>query len=209
MRYTFDEGLRQRIADNLDAFPEKLIDDQDLRSAAVVIAVTTDPDGTPAILLTRRPARMGRHAGQYALPGGKVDPGETSEQAAFRELSEELGLDLPPEALLGRLDDYATRSGFRISPFVVWAGASPEITPQPDEVAAVHFIPFDDLVSDAIPLFDPGETPERPVLFSRFPSLGTTLYSPTGSLVYQFREVAILGQPTRVAHFDQPRFAWR
>lgn len=209
MRYTFDEGLRQRIADNLDAFPEKLIDDQDLRSAAVVIAVTTDPAGTPAILLTRRPARKGRHAGQYALPGGKVDPGETSEQAAFRELSEELGLDLPPEALLGRLDDYATRSGFRISPFVVWAGASPEITPQPDEVAAVHFIPFDDLVSDAIPLFDPGETPERPVLFSRFPSLGTTLYSPTGSLVYQFREVAILGQPTRVAHFDQPRFAWR
>lgn len=209
MRYTFDEGLRQRIADNLDAFPEKLIDDQDLRSAAVVIAVTTDPAGTPAILLTRRPARMGRHAGQYALPGGKVDPGETSEQAAFRELSEELGLNLPPEALLGRLDDYATRSGFRISPFVVWAGASPEITPQPDEVAAVHFIPFDDLVSDAIPLFDPGETPERPVLFSRFPSLGTTLYSPTGSLVYQFREVAILGQPTRVAHFDQPRFAWR
>ena len=94
-------------------------------------------DDRPTILLTRRPARMGRHAGQYALPGGKVDPGETSEQAAFRELSEELGLDLPPEALLGRLDDYATRSGFRISPFVVWAGASPEITPQPDEVAAV------------------------------------------------------------------------
>lgn len=209
MRFTFDSALRQRIADNLDAFPEKLIDDPDLRSAAVVIAVTTDDNGTPAILLTRRPARMGRHAGQYALPGGKVDPGETAEQAAFRELSEELGLDLPPEALLGRLDDYATRSGFRISPFVVWAGASPEITPQPDEVAAVHFIPFDDLVSDAIPLFDPGETPERPVLFSRFPSLGTTLYSPTGSLVYQFREVAILGQPTRVAHFDQPRFAWR
>lgn len=209
MRFTFDAALRQRIADNIDAFPERLIDDPDLRSAAVVIAVTTDAKGTPAILLTRRPARMGRHAGQYALPGGKVDPGETSEQAAFRELSEELGLELPPEALLGRLDDYATRSGFRISPFVVWAGASPEITPQPDEVAAVHFIPFDDLVSDAIPLFDPGETPERPVLFSRFPSLGTTLYSPTGSLVYQFREVAILGQPTRVAHFDQPRFAWR
>ena len=209
MAFVYDDALRQRIAGNLDAFPERLIEGEDLRSAAVVIAVTTDPDGTPAIILTRRPARMGRHAGQYALPGGKVDPGETAAQAAFRELSEELGLDLPQEALLGRLDDYATRSGFRISPFVVWAGASPEITPQPDEVAAVHFIPFDDLVSDAIPLFDPGETPERPVLFSRFPSLGTTLYSPTGSLVYQFREVAILGHPTRVAHFDQPRFAWR
>ncbi len=209
MAFVYDHALRQRIAENLDAFPERLIEGEDLRSAAVVIAVTTDPGGTPAIILTRRPARMGRHAGQYALPGGKVDPGETAAQAAFRELSEELGLDLPQEALLGRLDDYATRSGFRISPFVVWAGASPEITPQPDEVAAVHFIPFDDLVSDAIPLFDPGETPERPVLFSRFPSLGTTLYSPTGSLVYQFREVAILGQPTRVAHFDQPRFAWR
>ena len=209
MTFTFDDVLRERIADNLDAFPERLIEGENLRSAAVVIAVTTDTAGNPAILLTRRPRRMGRHAGQYALPGGKVDPGETTAQAALRELDEELGLSLPPQALLGRLDDYATRSGFRISPFVVWAGASPEITPQPEEVAAVHFIPFDELVSDAIPLFDPGETPERPVLFSRFPSLGTTLYSPTGSLVYQFREVAILGKQTRVAHFDQPRFAWR
>ena len=209
MRFTFDDALRRHISNNLDGFSQRRIDDSDLRSAAVAIAVTTDPDGAPSILLTRRPVRMGRHAGQYALPGGKVDPGETVEQAAFRELAEELGLSLPPEALLGRLDDYATRSGFRISPFVLWAGAAPEITPQPDEVAAVHHIPFDELISDAIPLFDPGETPDRPVLFSRFPSLGTTLYSPTGSLVYQFREVAILGRQTRVAHFDQPRFAWR
>ena len=152
---------------------------------------------------------MGRHAGQYALPGGKVDPGETDRDAAFRELHEELGLDLPPDAALGRLDDYPTRSGFRMAPFVFWAGANPALTPAPDEVARVFHIPFPELDSDAIPLFEPGEEPDRPVLYSDFPAVGTTMFSPTAAIVYQFREVCLRGQPTRVAHYDQPRFAWK
>lgn len=204
-----DASLRQQLTTHLAGFETRLIDDPDLRPAAVAIVVTTASDGAPAILLTLRPARMGRHSNQYALPGGKVDPGETSEQAAFRELSEELGLDLPTDALLGRLDDYPTRSGFRMSPFVLWAGPDAAITPAPEEVASVHHIPFAELDSDAIPHFAPGQTEDRPVLFSRFPALGTEMYSPTASIIYQFREVALRGQATRVAHFDQPRFAWK
>ena len=152
---------------------------------------------------------MGRHAGQYALPGGKVDPGETAEQAAFRELHEELGLDLSDDALLGRLDDYPTRSGFCIQPFVLWAGEDPVLTPAPDEVAQIYRIPFAEMDSDAIPLFSPGETAERPVLYSDFPSVGTTMFSPTAAVIYQFREVCLRGCSTRVAHYDQPRFAWK
>ena len=209
MTHVLNERLREKLSANLATFPMQMIEDDSLRNASVAIVVTDDSDGDPAILLTLRPVRMGRHSNQYALPGGKVDPGETLEEAAFRELSEELGLSLPRSALLGRLDDYPTRSGFRISPFVLWAGADVTLVPEPSEVASIHHIPFHELDSDAIPLFDDGETPDRPVLFSNFPALGTQMYSPTASIIYQFREVALRGEATRVSHYDQPRFAWK
>ena len=209
MNHVLNGRLREKLSANLATFPMQMIEDDSLRNASVAIVVTDDSDGNPAILLTLRPVRMGRHSNQYALPGGKVDPGETLEEAAFRELSEELGLSLPRSALLGRLDDYPTRSGFRISPFVLWAGADVTLVPEPSEVASIHHIPFHELDSDAIPLFDEGETPDRPVLFSDFPALGTQMYSPTASIIYQFREVALRGEATRVSHYDQPRFAWK
>ena len=208
MAWTLDDGLHERLVENLQAFPVQTIEN-DLRDASVAIVIVEDDAGDPAILLTLRPVRMGRHSNQYALPGGKVDPGESAEDAAFRELHEELGLNLPRNALLGRLDDYPTRSGFRMSPFVLWAGSGVGLVPESSEVASVHHIPFAELDSDAIPLFTEGQTPERPVLYSSFPALGTQMYSPTASIIYQFREVALRGQATRVAHYDQPRFAWK
>lgn len=206
---TLDDTLRAELSARLSAHPVERIERQDLRRAAVAFVITDAPGGLPAILLTRRPLRMGRHAGQYALPGGKVDPGETEVQAARRELAEELGLDLGSEAVLGRLDDYPTRSGFVISPFVLWAGAGVRLVPAPDEVEKVLHIPFTELDSEAIPYFQPGVEPDRPILYSQFPTVGHSMYSPTAALVFQFREVCLRGNPTRVAHFDQPRFAWK
>lgn len=209
MTYTFNDGLRSEVQRNLAGFDIRTIEGPELRHAAVAITVTTAPDGRPAILLTLRPAKMGRHAGQYALPGGRVDPGETLEAAALRELHEELGVALGPDAVIGRLDDYATRSGFSITPFILWGGPDLDLTPAPDEVARVFRIPFEELDSDALPHFEDGVEGGPPVLFSRFPTLGHSMYSPTASILYQFREVALRGAETRVAHYDQPRFAWK
>ncbi|MCY4313474.1 MAG: CoA pyrophosphatase [Gammaproteobacteria bacterium] len=210
-RHALDFRLKQLIGDRLKEFDYRVIDDNSLRHAAVVLAVVdhNDRPGHASILLTRRPKTIGRHSGQYALPGGKVDSGETSVEAALRELHEELGVDANSQEVLGRLDDYPTRSQFRIAPIVVWLGSACTLTPSPDEVAFVYRIPFEELDSEAIPLFEPGVDPDRPILCSEFPTLGRRMYSPTASIIYQFREVAIRGLSTRVAQYDQPRFAWK
>lgn len=204
-----DQSLRDRLAMRLQSHDVRRIGDHDKRNAAVAFVVTDAPDGAPAIILTRRPSRMGRHAGQYALPGGKVDPGETAAEAARREVAEELGLSVDPGAELGRLDDYETRSGFVITPFVLWGGTGLEPVPAPDEVEKVLYIPFTELDSDAIPHFLPGLDPDRPILYSQFPTIGHSMYAPTAAMVYQFREVCLRGCSTRVAKYDQPRFAWK
>jgi 8-oxo-dGTP pyrophosphatase MutT (NUDIX family) len=209
--FNLNDAYRDRLKSNLDRFRSIENEESSLRKAAVavVVAGTASVPTTPAILLTLRPYRLGQHSGQYALPGGKVDHRETPVQAALRELQEELGIVLDHSHLLGRLDDYPTRSGFCISPVVFWAGNDHVVTPSPDEVAEVFHIPFHELDSDAIPIFEQGTEEKRPVLLSNFPALGHPMYSPTASIIYQFREVAIRGLDTRVAHFDQPRFAWQ
>ena len=161
----------------------------------------------PALLLTRRAASLRNHAGQWALPGGRLDAGETPEQAALRELSEEIGLSLQPQAVLGRLDDYATRSGYVITPVLVWAGAARELVANPKEVASIHRLPVRELLRPDAPLLNQPRATEHPVL--RMPVGERWIAAPTAAFLYQFREWLLLGRPTRVAHFDQPFFAWR
>lgn len=161
-----------------------------------------------ALILTRRSRQLRRHAGQWALPGGRIDPGESPEQAALRELAEEVGLELDAGAVLGRLDDFATRSGFVITPVVVWAGQALQITPNPDEVASIHRIPVDEFMRGDAPLLDHDEGSVHPVL--RMPLGGSNwIAAPTAAILYQFREVCIAGRHTRVAHYEQPAFTWR
>jgi 8-oxo-dGTP pyrophosphatase MutT (NUDIX family) len=81
---------------------------------------------------------MNRHAGQWALPGGRLDPGEGPLEAALREVDEEIGLRLDARSLIGWLDDYPTRSGYVITPVVLWGGADPHLEPSPDEVLALY-----------------------------------------------------------------------
>lgn len=160
-----------------------------------------------AILLTRRSPHLRNHAGQWALPGGRIDAGESPQQAAMRELHEEVGLDLPPEAILGQLDDFVTRSGFAITPVVVWGGHAPALVPQAGEVASIHRIPLTELMRPEAPMLVPSPDSLHPIL--RMPIGHSWIAAPTAAFLYQFRELCVLGQPTRVAHFEQPEFARR
>lgn len=210
MEFVFGDALRTQMTENMNRFKRVTIDQGELRLAAVaIVVVKAEHDEQACFLLTLRPVRMNRHSNQYALPGGRLDEGETTEQAALRELSEELGVELGPEHIIGALDDYATRSGFRITPIVMWGGACEMLKPDPDEVESAYRIPLVDINADEVPRLIPSEEGEHPVLCAHINSLGHTVYAPTAAIFYQFREVAMRGQSTRVAHFDQPAFAWK
>jgi 8-oxo-dGTP pyrophosphatase MutT (NUDIX family) len=171
------------------------------------VVVLDDEAGRACFVLTRRPGSMRRHAGQFALPGGRLDPGETPEIAALREISEEIGLFLDESSILGRLDDFASRSQHLITPIVVWAGPDVILQPSPFEVEAVYRVPLGDLERPGNPSLSHIPESDRPLI--HFSLVGTTVFAPTAAILYQFREVALRGCPTRVAHFEQPVFAWR
>ena len=164
--------------------------------------------GGAAFLLCRRASKMNRHAGQWALPGGKIDAGETVEIAALREVDEELGLTIGSSQILGRLDDYATRSGFVITPIVVWGGANVELRPDPREVAHVLRVGLRELCRSDSPRFVSIPESDRPVV--QVPIGRDLIHAPTGAVLLQFRWVAVEGlADARVNEFEQPVFAWK
>ena len=219
-----NDCLRLAIQQRLCLTPVQAAAATDLRRAAVALVLVDAGFGAAlpgfaqhaewsdeaAFLLTRRATTLKSHAGQWALPGGRIDDGETAEAAALREVQEEIGLQLPADSVLGRLDDYTTRSGYVITPFVVWAdvGPGPALTPDPAEVASVHRIPLTELLRADAPLLDPPHAGHhQPVL--RMPLGDHWVAAPTAAVLYQFSEWCLHGRPTRVAHFDQPHFTWR
>ena len=199
-------ALKRRMVRHLAGFETRQISPDGRKRAAVTMTVVSDRKGQGAFILTRRAARMNRHAGQWALPGGRLDPGETPEEAALRELAEEVGLDLDESAVLGRLDDYPTRSGYLITPVVVWGGGKVELKANPQEVAAIYRIPFTSLYRPGSPEFVTIPESDRPVI--RMPIAGTKIHAPTAAVIFQFREVVLGGRATRVDQLEQPVFAW-
>lgn len=217
-----NDELRHYIAANLNDFPfQSEPAAEGKRAAAValtIVHVAHDPNiygihfepgmaDQAAILLTRRSTKLKKHAGQWALPGGRIDKGETPEQTALRELEEEVGLTLSPKQILGRLDDYTTRSGFTIKPVVMWGGRVTNLVPNPNEVESIHRIPIAELMRKDAPILQQIPESNHPVLL--MPIGDNWIAAPTAAMLYQFRELCILGKQTPVAHFEQPYFAWK
>jgi 8-oxo-dGTP pyrophosphatase MutT (NUDIX family) len=202
-----DSALLDRARAHLAAFERRALPDDGRRRAAVAEVLLPDEDGRACFLITRRAATLRRHTGQWALPGGRVDTGETAERAALRELQEEVGLTLDESTVLGVLDDYGTRSGFIITPVVVWAEPDHELVANPHEVARIHRVPLAELEGPDVPRLIRIPESDRPVI--QLPLLGTLIHAPTAAVLYQMREVVVHGRPTRVDHFEQPVWAWR
>ena len=209
MNWPFDVATRKTIAARCAAFARLPASDPPtaLKRAAVAIALTlADAGGETAFLLTRRAASLRSHRSQWALPGGRCDAGETQAQAALRELHEELGVELGEGDVLGVLDDYPTRSGYLVTPVVVWVATSAAIVPNPDEVASVHRIALSDIEQEDA--FSFTTIPESTRRVIRFRHGGQFIHAPTAAMIYQFREV-LVGRDTRVAELEQPVFAWK
>ncbi|MEV4127436.1 CoA pyrophosphatase [Nocardia sp. NPDC049707] len=215
------DGFRELAGARLGAFPfTEIADAPGIRRAAVLLCVVT-VEGPPSVMVIMR-AHRGRNAGQWALPGGRVDEGETVEQAAIRELHEELGLTATPADLLGRLDDFPAASGFVITPIVAALADASGLRPSPDEVHSVHLVDLARLAAADVPHWvhpkdavrqqdlraeAPSVTAEGPGLLQMRLAENMTIHAPTGAMLWQFRELLLLGREpaaARIAHFAQP-----
>jgi ADP-ribose pyrophosphatase YjhB (NUDIX family) len=238
---TFDDDLRERIADNLSRHRRREHQLDGRRHAAVAVVICdSDPllhDGDPtlpegtsldmvpgdtadldgrmvgvaggaAFLLCRRAARLSSHSAQWALPGGRLDDGERPVDAALREVDEELGVRFDEDSVLGLLDDYPTRSGYVITPVVVWGEADPDLRPAADEVQAVFRVGLHNLCREDSPRYVDIPESDRPVV--QVPLGNDLIHAPTGAVLVQFRWVALDGEmDRRVDCLEQPVFAWR
>ena len=199
------EDDRAAIAAHLASFSRIAVPQAGLKSASVAVCIVDQQD-VRSLLITRRALSLRSHPGQWALPGGVRDAGESVQDAARRELREETGVAVAPGDVLGVLDDYVTRSGYLMTPVVVWGGqVSAAMKAPASEVAQIHVIPLADL--DVAPRLLRIPESKSPVI--QLPLLGRYLHAPTAAIVYQFCQVALHGRAIRVSHFEQPVFAWK
>ena len=190
-----DEAVRRHLAAR-----ERVVAEGSHRRAGV--AVTVYPRrGEPHLLVIKR-SFAGRNAGQWALPGGRVEEHESAVDAALRELAEEAGISAGPEDVAGVLDDLVTGSGFVITPVVVVLRDAVRPRRDPHEVHSLHPVALRRLMSPSVPRWR--RQPAGDPLLQMPLRHDMVIHAPTGAIIWQFREVALLGAEVGTADVLQP-----
>ena len=193
--------LRNRISANLQRFERKAGGGQTAAAVAVVVMHGRQSHCVPVF---QRSLALSRHAGQMALPGGRMHEGESPADCAIREAEEELGLALTPQDMLGALDDFDTRSGFTITPLVFWSEAGlSALKPSPQEVFRIFLLDLA-VLRDTVAAAAEGASAAFSLRFPEF-----DMFAPTAAMLFQFTQVALNGRECRVADFYQPPFTHR
>ena len=150
-------ALRDRLAEPVEAIATIASSDDalELNDAPLVPAAVLVPivhGARPGVLLTKRAATLTRHPGQVAFPGGRIEPGDASvEAAALREAHEEIGLPPNQVEVFGRLPDYVTGTGFRIAPVLALLPEGLDLAPSDGEVDDIFYLSLDVLLDPAAP----------------------------------------------------------
>lgn len=146
-------GLRERLRRAPPAFSVFGDDGTEGReaastAAAVLIPVIAHPQAL-TVLFTQRTPHLRSHSGQVSFPGGRAEPGDASaESTALRETEEEIGLSRSAVEVLGRLPDYRTRTGYRVTPVVGLLTPPVAFAPDPNEVASIFEVPLEFLLDE-------------------------------------------------------------
>jgi 8-oxo-dGTP pyrophosphatase MutT (NUDIX family) len=162
-----------------------------LTDAAVLVPIVLRA-GRPTVLLTQRTAHLLDHAGQISFPGGKIDPGDkTAIAGALRETDEEVGIPANRVEVIGTLDTYITRTGFRVTPVVGFL--RPPISPKPDpfEVAEVFEVPLSFLLNRANHQRHSREFEGRTRHFYAMPFDGYYIWGATAGMLVNLADVLI------------------
>jgi len=176
----------------------------DLRDAAVLVPLVVRPDGL-TVIFTRRTAHLAVHAGQISFPGGQVEPGDAGpEAAALRETEEEIGLGRDRVELLGRLDTYITRTGFRVTPVVGLVHPPFRLSPDPEEVAEVFEELLTVFLDPALPRCESRLLFGTQRFFHAFPYREDSIWGATAGMLVNLRQVLGAGPLREVPGREVP-----
>jgi 8-oxo-dGTP pyrophosphatase MutT (NUDIX family) len=158
-------------------------------AAAVLIPVIAHAQGL-TVLFTQRTQHLKSHSGQVSFPGGRAEPGDASaEFTALREAQEEIGLALERVEILGRLPEYHTRTGFRVTPVIGLIQPPLELMPDPREVESVFEVPLSFLLDPANRQRRTRELQGRSVGFYVFEYQGHMIWGATAGMLVNLHKM--------------------
>lgn len=166
---------------------------------AAVLLLVVDHPGNPTVVFTQRTAHLADHAGQISFPGGRSDESDDSpEHTALREAEEEIGLASNRVDILGRLPEYHTSTGYRVTPIVGWAEPPLIYRPDPHEVADVFEVPLSFLLDVGNHRYESAFFKGRMRRYWAMPYGDRFIWGATAGMLVTFQRILLRGQTPRL-----------